>query len=97
MQSDVIKLHQMTQDDKKIIECRIHLQDLIRRCPKFPGGKAQRPLQDLQLVHERSYNIQKFHAGLAVYPFDDHSLPEFGQMLPFCCDKIGIHQPSVHR
>ena len=48
--SDDKRWHYMTQDDKKLIECRIHLQELVRRYPKFPGGKAQRPLQDLQLV-----------------------------------------------
>ena len=35
---------------------------------------------------ERSYDIQRFHSRVSVYPFDDHNPPEFGQMRPFCED-----------
>ena len=38
------------------------------------------------LCSERSYNIEKFHNRVSVYPFDDHNPPEFGQMRPFCED-----------
>jgi len=38
------------------------------------------------LCSERSYNIEKFHSRVSVYPFDDHNPPEFGQMRPFCED-----------
>jgi len=50
------------------------------------------------LCSERSYDIQKFHGRVAIYPFDDHSPPEFSQILPFCRDMwqwLGEHQDNV--
>jgi len=50
------------------------------------------------LCSERSYDIQKFHGRVAIYPFDDHSPPEFSQILPFCRDIeqwLDDHQDNV--
>ena len=50
------------------------------------------------LCSERCYDIQKFHGRVSVYPFDDHSPPEFSQMLPFCRDVqqwLGEHPDNV--
>ena len=38
------------------------------------------------LSSERCYDIRKFHSRVAVYPFDDHSPPEFAPLRPFCED-----------
>jgi len=50
------------------------------------------------LCSERCYDVQKFHGRVAVYPFDDHQPPEFGQILPFCRDVqhwLSQHQENV--
>jgi len=50
------------------------------------------------LCSERSYDIQKFHSRVSVYPFDDHNPPEFGQMRPFCedvCRWLDEHEENV--
>ena len=50
------------------------------------------------LYSERCYDVQKFHGRVAVYPFDDHQPPEFGQILPFCRDVqhwLSQHQENV--
>lgn len=38
------------------------------------------------LCSEKSYDIRKFHSRVAVFPFDDHSPPEFSLLRPFCED-----------
>ena len=89
--SDDIIWHYVTQDDKKWIECWIHLQELIRRCPKFPGRKAQRPPQDLQLVRRKILRHPEVSCQGSRLPF---WRPFSTRVWP---DKLGIHQLSVHR
>jgi len=40
------------------------------------------------LCSEKSYDVRKFNSMVAIYPFDDHSPPEFSLLKPFCLDVL---------